>query len=161
MTSSINRGILTRIGADSGLSGMLASFTAAVADLWAGVANSLFVTPQVMRLALKAQTLVDGANIAWDMNRGFRAIVTLLASGHKIMNPTNLYEGATGSLQIKQDGTGGRTIPANSTGWDTGWDFGAAGYPTLSTGANKTDVVFWEVIDATTPVIKATFHKAA
>lgn len=160
MTSSINRGILTRIGAD--LASQLSGLAASASDIWMGVVATLFVTPQALRLAMKAQTLVDAATVAWDMNKGFRAILTLTASGHKIGNPTNLYEGATGSLQIKQPALGGPfTITATSAGWDTGWDFGTAGYPTLSTAASKNDVVFWEVLDATTPVIRATFHKAA
>lgn len=156
MTSSINRGILQRIGAGIGAAGSVA--VATVQDIWAGVLNSVFITPLAMRQAMKAQTLTDATTVAWDMNKGFRGILTLTASGHKIGNPTNLQEGTTGSLQIFP---GAFTIAATSSGWDTAYDFGAAGYPTIVGGSGKRNMVFYEVVDASTPVLRCTFSAPA
>lgn len=155
MGSSINRGILQRIGA---LGAPVAVAKAAVQDILAGVLDSVFITPFAMRLAMKAQTLVDAPSIPWDMNKGFRAKLTLTANSHKLANPTNLQEGTTGSLQIFP---GSFTLAASSSGYDTAYDFGALGYPTLITGSGKRNMIFFEVVDATTPVMRCTFSAPA
>jgi hypothetical protein len=61
---------------------------------------------------------------------------TLTASTGKFSNPTN--PGVTKRIDfvIKQDATGGRTVS-----WDTKYSFGSGSAPTLSSAANKTDVV--------------------
>lgn len=153
--SSINRGILGRIGA---LGASVATAKASAQDILAGILDSVFITPLAMRLAMKAQTLTDATSILWDMNKGFRAKLTLTANSHKLANPTNLQEGTTGSIQIFPASF---TLAASSSGWDTGYDFGALGYPTLITGSGKRNMVVFEVVDAVTPVLRCTFSAPA
>jgi len=94
-----------------------------------------------------ATTLTDGATIAWDLSQNQVAVVTL--GGNRAMgNPTNIVAGAVYILIVKQDGTGGRTLsfPFGSSGaGNTGYRFAGAtsssGAPTLSTGANKIDII--------------------
>jgi hypothetical protein len=57
---------------------------------------------------------------------------------------------------VAQDGAGSRTLA-----YSAAWSFGDAGAPTLSTGAGKIDLIHYVVLDATTPVIRARFDKAA
>jgi len=94
-----------------------------------------------------ATTLTDGATIAWDLSQNQVAVVTL--GGNRAMgNPTAIVAGAVYILIVKQDGTGGRTLsfPFGSSGaGNTGYRFAGAtsssGAPTLSTGANKIDII--------------------
>lgn len=134
---------------------------AVAAEILAGVDDSKFTTSLGLKQAMQAQALTDASTIAWNMNLGFRAKVTLTGSGHTVGQPSNLQEGATGSLQIIQDGAGSRTLASGASGWAACWDFRAVGYPTLSTAAGKRDIVYYEVIDAATPVISASFSKSA
>ena len=82
-------------------------------------------------------TLTDGATINWDTSTGQVAKVTL--GGNRTMAaPTNLIAGAFYSLNIIQDGTGGRTLT-----WNSIFQFTGGVAPTLSTGANASDnIVF-------------------
>lgn len=131
-------------------------FTAAsVAQILGGTDNTHFVTALGLKGAMAAQTLTDAATIAWNMNLGFRAKVTIQAN-RQLGVPTNLQEGATGSLQVIQ-GTGGSKLLT----YAAGWDFGSVGVPVLSTTAGKSDTIRYEVMDPTAPVIQASFWKAA
>jgi hypothetical protein len=94
-----------------------------------------------------ATALTDGATVAWDLSQNQVAVVTL--GGNRAMgNPTNIVAGAVYILIVKQDGTGGRTLsfPFGTSGaGNTGYRFAgatsASGAPTLSTGANKIDIL--------------------
>jgi len=101
------------------------SFNAATA------APGLFTQQQNFQRA----TLVDGANIAWNLNTAQAARVTL-AGNRTLANPTNMVDGGTYILEVRQDATGGRTLAFGSA-----YDWGADGAPTLSTGANVRDVL--------------------
>lgn len=131
------------------------SSAATASDIWVGTNNSKYVTAKAIVDAMVEQTLTDASTIAWNMALGFRAKVTLGGS-RTLGQPTNLIKGTTGSLQVIQDGTGSRTLAYASC-----WDFMSDGTPTLSTGANKRDMIYYEVVDATTPWIVASFKKAA
>lgn len=64
-----------------------------------------------------AVALTDAATIAWDMQFGLNATVTL-AGNRTLGNPTNKPDaGASGFFVVKQDGTGSRTLA-----FDTDWD---------------------------------------
>jgi len=79
--------------------------------------------------------LTDGANIATDASERNNFKVTL-GGNRTLDNPTNLSDGMTLLWRIKQDGTGSRTLAyGNKFTW------GDAGAPTLSTGANKVDII--------------------
>ena len=94
-----------------------------------------------------ATALTDGATVAWDLSQNQVAVVTL--AGNRAMgNPTNIVAGAVYILIVKQDGPGGRTLsfPFGTSGaGNTGYRFAGAtsnsGAPTLSTGANKIDIL--------------------
>lgn len=76
-------------------------------------------------------TLTDGATIAWDLDLGPLARVTL--AGNRTMGaPANRRDGGCFILIVTQDGTGGRTLA-----WNAAFDFGIEGTPVLPTGANK------------------------
>lgn len=76
-----------------------------------------------------ATTLTDGANISWDLESNQVCSVTL--EGNRTLdNPTNMVDGATYILIVKQDGTGSRTL-AYGTAYK--WEGGTA--PTLTTTA--------------------------
>lgn len=131
------------------------SSAATASDIWVGTNNTKFVTAAALTGAMAEQTLTDASTVAWNMALGFRAKVTLGGS-RTLGQPTNLIKGMTGSLQVTQDGTGSRTLAYAAC-----WDFMSDGAPTLSTGANKTDIIYYEVTDAVTPKIRASFRKAA
>lgn len=79
--------------------------------------------------------LTDAATITTDANTGPVFSVTL-GGNRTLANPTNLVSGRTYVWIITQDATGGRTLAYGTT-----FDWGAAGTPTLTTGANKVDVI--------------------
>ena len=59
-----------------------------------------------------------------------------LTDDRAINNPTNMRAGAFYTIAIKQDTTGSRTVS-----WGSSFEFGDDGIPTLSTGANKADIL--------------------
>ncbi len=81
------------------------------------------------------QTLTDGANISWDLDSGGAATVTL-AGNRTLDNPTNMKNGATYYVIVKQDATGTRTLAYGSA---YKWPGGTA--PTLSTTGNDIDIL--------------------
>lgn len=82
-----------------------------------------------------AVTLVDGANIAWNLASGGFATVTL--AGTRVLdNPTNMVAGGHYTLIIKQDGTGSRVLT-----YGTAYKFAGGTAPTLSTAANSIDIL--------------------
>lgn len=82
-----------------------------------------------------ATTLTDGASIAWDLAANQVASVTL-GGNRTLANPTNLKDGATYLLIVKQDATGSRTLA-----FGTNYKFPGGTAPTLSTAANSVDVL--------------------
>ena len=78
-------------------------------------------------------TLTDAANIAYDMDDGNNATVTL-GGNRTLDNPSNITVGQSGSIFVVQDGTGSRTLSYGSA-----FDFAGGTAPTLSTGANAVD----------------------
>ena len=100
--------------------------------------NGSIVSPVIsgtvnIQAAIANYSLTDGANIAWDLNSGQVATVTL--GGDRTMNaPSNLRVG-TFILHVYQDGTGSRTLTWNSI---FKWPAGVA--PVLTTTANRHDI---------------------
>ena len=84
-------------------------------------------------------TLSDGANIAYDMDDGNNATVTL-GGNRTLDNPSNVTVGQSGSIFIVQDGTGSRTLSFGNA-----YDFAGGTAPTLSTGANAVDRIDYVV----------------
>lgn len=81
------------------------------------------------------QVLTDAATIAWDLELGASAEVTLTAS-RTMGAPTNPVAGKTYILLVKQDGVGSHTVT-----WNAVFKFAAGTAPTLSTGASKVDLI--------------------
>lgn len=130
---------------------------ATAADVWAGTDNSKPITSATLAAAQVFQALTDAATIAFDVAaNGINAQVTLGASRVQGL-PSNVRSGWEYAIKYKQPAAGGPftvTFPGN-------FDFGPAGNPTLSTGANKEDVVYFHVLDPVAPKFKAQFVKAA
>lgn len=82
-----------------------------------------------------AQTLVDAASISWNLNSGGAATVTL-AGNRTLANPTNMKNGGSYYLVVKQDGTGNRTLS-----YGTAYKFPNNIDPVLSTPANAVDIL--------------------
>ena len=90
-------------------------------------------------------TIQDQANLAYDMDDGVNATVTL-GGNRTFDNPTNITVGQSGSIFIVQDGTGSRTLSFGSA-----FDFAGGTAPTLSTGANAVDRIDY-VVRTTTSI---------
>jgi hypothetical protein len=89
-------------------------------------------------------TLTDATNIAWDVSTKQKAKVTI--TDNRTMNAvTNAVEGTSYFLWIIQDGTGSRTITWTTSGAGS-FDFGTEGQPTLTTTADKADLLCFEAI---------------
>ena len=89
-------------------------------------------------------SLTDASTIALDMSTFINATVTL-GGNRTLGNPSNAKNGQTGVIEIKQDGTGTRTLAYSSN-----WKFAGGGTdPTLSTTAGARDLLFYQVISST------------
>ena len=96
------------------------------------------VSAYTKQQGISRATLVDAANIDWDLDTQSAAKVTL--GGNRTMNaPTNQVDASVYNLRIIQDGTGTRTII-----WNAVFKFGDAGTPTLSTAMNAIDIITFE-----------------
>lgn len=130
---------------------------AAGSDVNTGTDNAKYVTASAIAGSHAWQTLTDGATVNWNMASGYNAKVTI-AGNRTLATPTNPIEGRVYQLQIIQDGTGSRTMtfPASTI-----FDFGGAGTPTLSTGANKMDLLTLTCLNASTPLFRVGFNKGS
>ena len=91
--------------------------------------------PTVKNVAETTQTLSDGANIAWDMDSGGFATVTITAN-RQLSNPTNMRNGASYILIVKQDGSGGHTLT-----YDTAYKWPSGTAPTVAAGVNAISIL--------------------
>jgi hypothetical protein len=87
--------------------------------------------------------LTDAATIAVDMSTFLNATVTL-GGNRTLGNPSNMKVGQTGYIAISQDTSGSRTLAYSSY-----WKFGGGVAPVLSTAANALDLLFYQVLSAT------------
>jgi hypothetical protein len=90
-------------------------------------------------LAPSVVSLTFGASIAVNAALGNIFAVTLTASTGTLANPTSPVDGQLIRVRVTQDATGSRTLA-----YGNAYDFGTAGSPTLSTAANKVDVLAFE-----------------
>jgi len=80
-------------------------------------------------------TLTDGATITPDFDNG--NIQTVELGGNRtIANPSNIVAGSMYTLILKQDSTGSRTVA-----WGDQYMFPGGTTPTLTTTANKVDII--------------------
>ncbi len=89
--------------------------------------------------AMSEVALADAATVSWDMSTGFDFIITL-GGNRTLANPTNAKVGQKGRLIIQQDGVGTRILA-----WGANYKFANGLAPTLSTAANATDILYYDV----------------
>ncbi len=95
----------------------------------------------------------SGANIPIDWDNGNVQVIELAGSGpYTLQNSTNLEVGATYILIVKQDGSGSRLINT----YESQYEFPAATAPTLTTGADKADVITMIAYNANTLMCSST-----
>lgn len=84
------------------------------------------------------QTLTDGATVTWATGGVKYPNATVTLGGNRTLAITGAVSGQSGTLVVKQDATGSRTLtlPAGSKVRD-----GGSGAITLSTAANSIDVL--------------------
>ena len=95
--------------------------------------TSLKVTGQAYS---ELNTISSASTITPDWNDGNTQTVELTSASTTIADPSNIKVGATYILILKQDGTGSRTVSFGSK-----YKFSGGNPPTLTTGANKADVI--------------------
>lgn len=128
--------------------GDLIAATAAdtVARLAVGSNNMTLVADSGESTGLKYQrgyangvtTLTDGATITWNFAGYYEMLATVTLGGNRTLAFSNLATGCRGTVIVKQDGTGSRTLtlPAGSKVRDTG-----AGAIALSTASGAIDIL--------------------
>lgn len=82
-----------------------------------------------------ATTLTDDVSISWDLEDNQVAEVTL-ADNRTLAAPTNMKDGGTYILIVKQDATGGRALA-----FDAAYKFPDGEAPVLSSAANAVDIL--------------------
>lgn len=117
-----------------------------VAKLTVGANNTQPVADSAQATGIKWQrgiangvaALVDGATITWDFAGYYEMLASVTLGGNRTLDFSNIAAGCRGTLIVKQDGTGARTLtlPAGSIVRDTG-----AGAITLSTAAGSIDML--------------------
>ena len=90
--------------------------------------------------------LTDASSIAFDMDDGVHASVTL-GGNRTLANPTNVTVGQSGVIYVKQDSTGSRTLSFGSY-----WSFASGTAPTLTTDASALDAIAYSV-ESTTNIV--------
>lgn len=137
------------------IASVVTALKASASAIWAGTSDALFTTPKNIADSHAFQTLTDASTINWNMASGYNAKVTLGGS-RTLGAPTNAIEGRTYVLRVIQDNNGTRTLAFNAA-----FDFGEAGAPTITTGANKHCMIVATCIDASTPKFATSFWPGA
>ena len=84
-------------------------------------------------------SLSAATSVALDLSSGNDFGITL-ANATTLVNPTNAKIGQTGTIAVKQDGTGSRTLS-----YGDAYNFASGTAPTLSTAAAATDILIYKV----------------
>lgn len=90
--------------------------------------------------AAQEVTLTDAATIAVDLATGINFVVTLTAN-RALGNPTNEKVGQMGYIRIVQDAGG-----TNTLSFGTDWEFAGGVAPSISTGGNDQNMLFYYVV---------------
>ena len=96
--------------------------------LLAGATFTGYMAPAVVALTDASTIAVNAA-----LGNDFRVTIT---ANRTMGSPSNPVDGQRIDFQVTQDGTGSRTIT-----WNSVYDFGTDGAPTLTTTASKTDLI--------------------
>ena len=84
-------------------------------------------------------SLSAATSVALDLSSGNDFGITL-GDATTLLNPTNAKIGQTGTIAVKQDGTGSRTLS-----YGDAYNFASGTAPTLSTDAAATDILIYKV----------------
>ena len=84
-------------------------------------------------------SLSAATSVALDLSSGNDFGITL-GNATTLVNPTNAKIGQTGTITVKQDGTGSRTLS-----YGDAYNFASGTAPTLSTAAAATDILIYKV----------------
>ena len=103
---------------------------ASVSEVRIGSESAKYVSPATLAGSADPVTLIDAATIEPNFGAGVNFLLTL-GGNRALENPTNQVIGRSGSISIRQDSTGGRTLT-----WGTAYKF-TYGPPTLPSGANE------------------------
>jgi hypothetical protein len=118
---------------------------------WRENVTDKLLNPNAVWAAMGQVALSDAAPVAWDMSLGFDFILTttsVVGATRQIANPTNTKVGQKGRLIIQQDATGSRAVT-----WGSNYKFANGIAPVLSTTANATDVLYYDVRSSTYIII--------
>lgn len=118
----------------------------------ANTADKVLVTDDVWSAA-DYVTLTDGVTIPVDMSLGFNFTVTLQGN-RTLSNPTNTKNGQKGTIIVKQDGTGSRTLA-----FDTNYEWAGGTAMVMSTAAGAKDRISYEV-ESSTSILLSNAGKA-
>jgi hypothetical protein len=119
----------------------------AIVPTWTGVHTFNAQVTTEGQVVSPLQTLAVAATLGpWDASLGQKAKVTLNQAGHTMPALTNAVEGTSYYLWVIQDGTGSRTITTWTSAGAGSFDFGTTGVPTLTTTANRADLITFEAI---------------
>jgi hypothetical protein len=124
---------------------------ATVAEIRAGTNDTKFLTIKGALDAAADVALADAATIAVDLALGQNFTVTL-GGNRTLGSPSNAKPNQSGVIEIRQDGTGSRTL-----GYGVNWKFTGGIYPTLTTTASRVDLLYYHV--RTSSFIQASLNK--
>lgn len=97
--------------------------------------NYTQIASKLRELQSKWQSLTPAATIEYDVDNGVNAKLPSPAAGNEVGPLVNAVDGMTGQLFIQGS--------SNNPTWDSSWDFGDAGTPTLTTDTGKMDLISW------------------
>ncbi len=148
----------TKTGTDTARAITPANLTAkeaTAAQFRNNTADLILTTDQVWSAADRvALTWTSGGNTAVDLNAGVNFAVTTATGNSTLAAPTNAKTGQSGFIEITQDATTPRTLAFASA-----WVFAGGADPALTATAGAKDVLFYQVLNATGPVVLATLVK--
>jgi len=134
--------------------GGVALTKAAASDVRVGTDDAKYVTSKAMSDAMAIPTSTGSGSWAPDLSGVGGAIERVANGASTLAAPLNPVVGRTYAFILTQDATGGRTWAFNAV-----FDFGAAGAPTVSTVANRRDLVTALCLSST--LYLASFRKGA
>lgn len=112
-------------------------------------ADRILTTDQVWSAAdTVALSWTSGGTTAVDLNAGINFTVTTATGNSTLGAPSNAKTGQSGFIYITQDASTPRTLAFNSA-----WVFAGGTDPALTATASAKDILFYQVIDDTGPIV--------
>jgi hypothetical protein len=122
---------------------------ATAANFRANTADRILTTDQVWSAAATVGlTWSAGGTTAVDLSAGLNFTVTTATGNSTLGAPSNSKTGQSGFIYITQDGSTPRTLA-----YDSAWHFAGGTDPTLTASAGAKDVLFYQVLNSTGPIV--------